>query len=271
MAIANAAQVLLGQPQTIQDIMNSLNNGDITVDEAMKLLLNFWTSAGSSNPTQAANDMLDAFAGATTPKITGTEGNLPTGTTTPTTTEPISGAIQPTTSIGALPEELFGLQPAFQRGIREAGLPGGIGGGPFGAFLESRFSPTRATFLGNVATGNFNPENPQTAFADFARSTGGVGIGGQAQNAFMGLLNLARGSDISNQPLEAQRFINPQEFSDFLLGGNLAREAIRGRIGGAAASQLIPGAPALANQFLAGPQAAQTGQFLPFLQKMFGF
>ena len=193
------------------------------------------------------------------------------------TTGVVQGAIEETIPVGdrnvlfpaTLNEEAFGGIPAFQRGLRERGTPTGIGSGAFGRFLSGRFNPAAATFLGQTALDPSQGGGPE-AFTNFVRNTGGLNLGQRAQDVFSGLLNLQRGGDVSAAPVEAQRFLNPTEFADFQLFGDLAGEAARGRLGGFAASQLLPSSSDLANQFLAGPTSAQTGGFGQFLRERLG-
>jgi len=186
------------------------------------------------------------------------------------TTGEVQGPIAETGIVGdVLSEEAFGGIPAFQRGLRERGTPSGIGSGAFGRFLSGRFNPAAATFLGQTALDPSMGGGPE-AFTNFVRNTGGLNLGQRAQDVFSGLLNLQRGVDVSAAPAEAQRFLNPTEFADFQLFGDLAGEAARGRLGGFAASQLLPSSADLANQFLAGPTSAQTGGFGQFLRERLG-
>jgi len=189
----------------------------------------------------------------------------------------MQGVIDETLSVGdrsvlfpaTLNEEAFGGIPAFQRGLRERGTPTGIGSGAFGRFLSGRFNPAAATFLGQTALDPSQGGGPE-AFTNFVRNTGGLNLGQRAQDVFSGLLDLQRGGDVSAAPVEAQRFLNPTDFADFQLFGDLAGEAARGRLGGFAASQLLPSSADLANQFLAGPTSAQTGGFGQFLRERLG-
>lgn len=172
---------------------------------------------------------------------------------------------------GPLPEEEnpFG---AFQRGLGKAGLNVGLGGGEFGNFLRGRFAPTNAVFLAQQAlSGGQIPgeEADPNLFANFAQQTRGGGLGVQAQGVFQSLINRQRGGDINAADTRLLPFLAPSG-DDYGLATDLAREAARGRLGGYAASRLLPSNPELISQFRAGPTGAQNTDFLNFLRSAFG-
>tara|TARA_R110000823_G_scaffold253499_1_gene375941 strand:- start:253 stop:1113 length:861 start_codon:yes stop_codon:yes gene_type:complete len=251
--------------QTISGVREGGQSGD-----ANFRLINPSYIDAQNNPVYTAESTTGDPTGARAPEFT-----RDTFTTADPTMQ--QGPIDETLSVGdrsvlfpaTLNEEAFGGIPAFQRGLRERGTPTGIGSGAFGRFLSGRFNPAAATFLGQTALDPSMGGGPE-AFTNFVRNTGGLNLGQTAQDVFSGLLNLQRGGDVSAAPVEAQRFLNPTEFADFQLFGDLAGEAARGRLGGFAASQLLPSSADLANQFLAGPTSAQTGGFGQFLRERLG-
>ncbi len=251
---------------TPEQILQALRQGSITLREAHSRLRQHFEGTGrtvanawaESNNFLAGSDL--GLSREDLPQFQDSTGGTGNGQ---------QGAIQ---NVGqVLPEELFGGIPAFTRGLREAGLPTGIGGGAFGQFLRGRFDPTAATFLAQTALGGQPPTDLAAPFASFAGQTAGGGLGQQAGGAFQNLLNLSRGGgDILGQNPLAQRFLAPTEGADFTLAANLAREASRGQIGGFAANQLLPRSNQLVEQFLGGPQSANAAAFLPFLQRSLG-
>jgi len=246
--------------QTISGVREGGQSGD-----ANFRLINPSYIDAQNNPVYTAESTTGDPTGARAPEFT-----RDTFTTADPTMQ--QGPIDETRTVGdrnVLSEEAFGGIPAFQRGLRERGTPTGIGSGAFGRFLSGRFNPAAATFLGQTALDPSMGGGPE-AFTNFVRNTGGLNLGQTAQDVFSGLLNLQRGGDVSAAPVEAQRFLNPTEFADFQLFGDLAGEAARGRLGGFAASQLLPSSADLANQFLAGPTSAQTGGFGQFLRERLG-
>ena len=179
-----------------------------------------------------------------------------------------------------LPEEMFGGFPAYSRGLERAGLPTGTMGGPFGSFLRGRFNPTEATFLGGIAArgdpGPYEDEagGPYTrdaynAFANFVSGAGGMGLGRQASESFQSLLDLQRGGPGSGSEY-AQKFIAPDAFADYQLGAGLGLEAARGKIGGFAASRLLPSREDLAYEWLGGPRAMNQAEYLDWVNRKLG-
>lgn len=174
---------------------------------------------------------------------------------------------------GTLPESEnpFG---AYQRGLGEAGFNAGIGGGEFGDYLKSRLAPTSAVFLGgralrgNLPAGQVEPED---AFAQYARQTRGGNLGGEAQSTFQGLVDKLRGGDVNTlaEGDPARAFLTP-DTGNYGMVTDLAREAARGRLGGYAASRLLPSNDELIRQFRAGPTGAQNTDLLRYLQHAFG-
>lgn len=183
---------------------------------------------------------------------------------------PAGGGVVP---FGSLAEEIAPFA-AFQRGLVGAGLPTGIGSGLSGSFLQNRFDPASATFLASQAlSGGLEGASSlgQQPFEQFI--SGGLGgLGAEASSAFQDFLNLARGgTGVADPTFQQQQFLNPRENEEFLTAANLAREAIRSRIGGFAASRLLPRAADLQSAFLASPGATTQNAFLPFLQRTLGF
>lgn len=174
---------------------------------------------------------------------------------------------------GALPEEVnpFG---AYQRGISVAGGNAGIGGGEFGNYLQGRYNPTNAVFLGQRAVRGLNPAGQQedpNAFANYATKTRGGGLGEEAQLAFQGLMNKLTGDVSKLGAADPSRpFLTPDSIEDYGLGASLGQEAARGRMGGYAASRLLPSNSALINQFRAGPTGAQSTAWMDFVRKAYG-
>jgi hypothetical protein len=178
-----------------------------------------------------------------------------------------------------LDEAVGGGFPAYQRGLRARGLNPGIGGGVFGNFLGGRFAPIAATFLGEAAasgrTGlsgvpaDIDAAEFSAPFASFAGEAigQGRGLGARAERALNALINLGGAGGAGSA---SQRFTAPTDFKDFILGADLAREAARGRLGGFAASQLLPTSASFMNEFLSGPMATQQAQYLPFLKRRYG-
>src|SRR3990167_9847218 len=173
---------------------------------------------------------------------------------------------------GPRPEETepFG---AYQRGLAGVGRNAGIGGGAFGDYLQGRFAPTLATFLGKQALRGPLPAGevePQDAFQQYAQQYGGQDMGLQAQSTFQGLMNKLRGGDVSKlgeaDPLRA--FLTPSD-AQMGQGLNLAREATRGRLGGLASRYLLPSNEDLLQQFQGGPTGAQNTDFMAYLQRAF--
>lgn len=171
-----------------------------------------------------------------------------------------------------LQESAFWGRPAFRRGLTEAGFTPGIGGGPFGAFLQTRFDPARAAFMAQSADPSLTDERERNAFARFVQqNVGRGGLGGVARTGFENLLRMLQPSTTGFTPsVRQQSFLAPTTTADYLMGEDLAREVARSQMGGFAASRLLPQSGALATQFQASPMGADPSQFLPFLNRQFG-
>lgn len=252
--------------QKIGEITKRLGFGTMSYDEALQLVAELLTSQGDYlDPNAAAQSYLSSA---------GFNSQADVGKTPP---PPVSGPVQ--TDItkfpnqGARPEEIepFG---AYTRGLASRGLNAGIGGGAFGNYLKNRFTPTNAVFLGQQALRGLLPPGqvaPENAFEQFASQTRGGGLGAQAQTAFQGLLNKQRGGDVNALPFgdPARAFLTPED-DQMAMVASLAREAARGRLGGYAASQLLPSNADLLQQFRGGPSGAQNTALLDYLRAAFG-
>lgn len=251
------------------EILAFLKSGQMTAQEADTALQEAYASLGFT-PQQIA-DSLKAFQ-----RDTGQFRQPQNPVQGPVQTDPklrfdASGNVQQ--NYGTLPES-ENPWGAYQRGLGQAGFNAGVGGGEFGDYLKSRLAPTSAVFLGgralrgNLPAGQVEPEN---AFAQYAQQTRGGNLGGQAQDVFQGLMNKLRGGDVNAlaEGDPARAFLTPNA-DQYGMVTNLAREAARGRLGGYAASQLLPGNDDLLRQFRAGPTGAQNTDLMRYLQHAFG-
>ncbi len=250
----------------ISRIITRLGEGTISYDDALRLVQEL-TAADPTllNDFGYAKDLLAA---------SGFKSQADVGKTPPAQVSgPIQTDVTQFPNQGVRPEEIepFG---AYTRGLAGQGLNAGIGGGAFGSYLQSRFNPTSAVFLGQKGVRGLLPSGqvePENAFEQFASQTRGGGLGAQAQTAFQGLMNKLRGGDINALAYgdPARAFLAPED-EQMGMGASLAREAVRGRLGGYAASQLLPSNADIVQQFRGGPSGAQNTAFLAYLQRAFG-
>lgn len=164
-----------------------------------------------------------------------------------------------------LPEEIEeGRRGAFERVLQARGL---TGAGLFSGLARRQFDPYQATFEARQALGDF-PEQAgaEQGFERFAAET---------RNPFQAALEAfkrIRGTPIAlaegNLPLTG--YLRPGEnpetaTTDFTNARQLFEAALRGRVGGAAASFLSNYIPAAQRGFYAAPKEQTGGDFLSYL------
>lgn len=258
----------------IDTITKRMGEGRISYTEGLALITELLTSAGDyTDPNAAAKSYLSS-AGFNSQADVGKTPVLPDPGAPPPPGFRIDASGKLVRNVGALAEEDFPFG-AYQRGLAASGLNAGLGGGEFGEYLQRRAAPTSAVFLAQQALTGGKPLGTlegENAFADYAQQTRGGNLGLQAQNLFQRLSNRGRAGGDPNalpqaDPLRA--FLLPEQ-GDYGRIAELGREASRGRLGGYAASQLLPSNEALIRQFRAGPIGAQNQDFLEYMRRAFG-
>ena len=259
----------------IKRITDDLRAGEIgSYDDALALIQQLLDAQGDYIDTLAAAKSYLSSAGLNSQADVGTAQVLPVQGATPPPAKRVDAQGNLVSNTGPLPEEDFPFG-AYQRGLAGAGLNAGLGGGEFGSYLKGRAAPTSATFLAQQALTGGKPLGKlegENAFADYAQQTRGGNLGLQAQNLFQRLVNRGRGGGDPNTLPEAdplRAFLLPEE-GDYGRIADLGREASRGRLGGYAASQLLPTNASLISQFRGSDIGAQNQDFLEYMRRAFG-